>query len=128
MRVVTTEAMGVEIATARVHVMDVHEQVTTHEPTIKYVEKVADWGIPKRQGKRGGGMVVGVMGAGGLSGKKVYRGMDLSEYFEVATDEEKVQFRLLAGGAAVNYVRARQFGLTHVEAMVYAKPKENSII
>jgi hypothetical protein len=90
---------------------------------LPQVECSVDWGSPKRQGKRSGHMVMGSMSAM-IRGETKYQGIDYSKY---AIDEFEEDFRLICKDAKIFfYATAREYGLSHIESMVYAYKRNGS--
>ena len=101
---------------AKAKILEIHEQVQAAPVDFSYKQTQIDWGTSKGQGKRSGGMVKGGMGFG-TSGIVSYSFVDLTEYKdELAKDGHHKMIE----GAQIEYIRARQFGLTHIESVMYA--------
>jgi hypothetical protein len=105
-----------EIDAARERILEIHAEVTAFDSNVKTIQTKVDWGKSKGQGKRSGGMVKGGMGFG-CSGVVCYTNVDMREYKD---EIEKYGHHRLIRDVPYNYVHGRQFGLTHIEAAMYA--------
>lgn len=87
------------------------------EPYQKYkpTQTVVDWGNGRGQGKRSGKMVVGAMGDA-PKGKKTYTNIvgGVPDY-----EKHKVDFTNMTERDKLNYLKAREYGLNHEQAMIY---------
>jgi hypothetical protein len=80
------------------------------------IERSIDWGRPRSQGKRSGGMVKGSMSAA-LRGVKIYRGFN---YFINLPDYEQIKPDIKFIHSPYRYKKARDYGLDHEIARVFS--------
>jgi hypothetical protein len=109
-----------EITLAHIRIPQIAEEIGKVQSEPPIITKIIDWGTNRGQGKRSGNMVKGSMACIDLRGKKSYEAIDMSKYWR---EDLKSDFRILASGLprlSFLYWKAREFGTTHLEAMVYA--------
>lgn len=98
-------------------VLNLFPELEKFDPEIPKRTFSIDWGFKKRQGKRCNGTIVGSMSDISLRGIKEYTVYDLDEYAEDIDKDEKFGFYSFTHE---NYIKARMFGLNHVESVYYS--------
>ncbi len=89
------------------------EEMEAAFPTVYYT---VDWGRPKRQGKRSGGMVMGAMGDP-PRGVKRYRNK-LAQFS--LHESDSLEINSLDDWEFERYWRARTVGMNHNDALIYS--------